>query len=154
MQQYAECWLLSCVKGGESEQYFILLFSFQVDFITLSGTVLTAVTLYCSHELHFSGSETPFSLCCLPTTWQKSTLGCWERLARAKDRKMARWDRECQAQSWELKVCVCNVSVVCRIIHAPAPQLEIEGGENKMFKTDLDDFSGGVYKCTNHHQWE
>lgn len=43
-----------------------------------------------------------------------------------------------------VKVCVCNVSVVCRIIHVPAPQLEIEGGKTKMFKTDLDDFSGGV----------
>lgn len=43
-----------------------------------------------------------------------------------------------------VKVCVCNVSVMRWIIHAPAPQLEIEGGENKMFKTYLDDFSGGA----------
>lgn len=43
-----------------------------------------------------------------------------------------------------VKVCVCNVSVMCWIIHAPAPQLVIEGGENKMFKTYLDDFSGGA----------
>lgn len=43
------------------------------------------------------------------------------------------------------KVCVCNVRVVvCWIIHASALQLEIEGGKNKMFKTHLDDFSGGA----------
>lgn len=39
------------------------------------------------------------------------------------------------------------MSVVHRIIHAFAPQLEIEGGKNKMFKTYLDDFSEGC--CIN-----
>lgn len=43
-----------------------------------------------------------------------------------------------------VKACICSLSVVHWIIHAPAPQLEIEGGKNKMFKTDLDDFSGGA----------
>lgn len=62
--------------GGKSEQYFILLFSFQVDFIASAGAVLTAITLYCSHELHFSGFKAPVSLCILSTTLQKSTLYC------------------------------------------------------------------------------
>lgn len=45
----------------------------------------------------------------------------------------------------KVKVRVCNVTVVVYwIIHASAPQLEIEGGKNKMFKTHLDDFSGGA----------
>ena len=43
-----------------------------------------------------------------------------------------------------VKLCARTVSVVRRITHAPAPQLETEGGENKMFKTDLDDFSEGA----------
>lgn len=74
-------------KKKKSEQYFILLFSFQVDFIASAGTVLTAVTLYCSHEW----LQSPLlSLCRLPTTPQKSARGCRERLARAKDRKKSR----------------------------------------------------------------
>lgn len=72
--------------GGKSEQYFILLFSFQVDFIASAGAVLTAITLYCSHELHFSGFRAPVSLCILSTTLQKSTLYCQEKLAGAKER--------------------------------------------------------------------
>lgn len=43
-----------------------------------------------------------------------------------------------------VKVCFYNVVVVCWIIHAPTPPLEIEGGKNKMFKTNLDDFSGAA----------
>ena len=125
-------------------QYFILLFSFQVDFITSAGAVLTAVTLYCFHELHFSGSKATVSLCSLPATPQKSTLGCQERLARAKDRKKNKAGVGLSGTKLRVKVCICNVSVVRWIIHAPAPQLEIEGGKNKMFKTNLDDFSGGA----------
>lgn len=60
--------------------------------------------------------------------------------------KNPRWEWECQTQR-RVKVCVCNVSVVHWITHASAPRLEIEGGENKMFKTYLDDFSGGC--CIN-----
>lgn len=43
-----------------------------------------------------------------------------------------------------VKVCVSDVSVVRWITQAPAPPLEAEGGKNKMFRTDLDDFSGGA----------
>lgn len=144
----AICWMLItelCKKGQKrkSEQYFILLFSFEVDFITFTGSLLTAITLYCSCKQRFSGSEAPFSLCSLPTTLQKSTLGCPERLARAERRKKQGAVGVAGAEL-RVEVCVCNVWVVHQIIHASAPQLETEGGKNKMFKTNLDDFSGAA----------
>lgn len=74
-------------KKKKSDQYFILLFSFQVDCTTSADAVLTTVTLNWSHKWHFSGSKAPISSCSLPTALQKCILGCQERLARAKDRK-------------------------------------------------------------------
>lgn len=38
----------------------------------------------------------------------------------------------------------CDAPEVLWVIHAPALPLEVEGGKNKMFRTDLDDFSGGA----------
>lgn len=38
----------------------------------------------------------------------------------------------------------CDAPEVRWVIHAPALPLEVEGGKNKMFRTDLDDFSGGA----------
>lgn len=43
-----------------------------------------------------------------------------------------------------VKVRICGVSVVRWITQAPAPPLEADDGKNKMFRTDLDDFSGGA----------
>lgn len=56
-------------RGQKSEQYFILLFSFQASFITLAGTELTASAPHlllwilshvplCLHSLQFSHTTT------------------------------------------------------------------------------------------------
>lgn len=44
----------------------------------------------------------------------------------------------------QVKACGCDTPEVRWVIHTPALPLQVEGGKNKMFRTNLDDFSGSA----------